>query len=280
MVLQLQNRALQSCKGTHFRYSPLARFDKFSNFSSLRLKNDRVSCILTADHPKLKSKRIYHPFGSHVNGSRSILNVQPQLKVGFHNLSTCISIFSNKSSHGGGPYRHAFAKRSFSHVPKAVTSKNSDLGSRDERSGENISSFKVFNKHWKHAKSLPQGNYFKGGVGAAMTNQTMGEGASNSKISAIEKVDTVASRDQLVEGVKKNASKNKGKLKQQSGSLRSPKQFSDANATSSGAVQPKVSKRVSRAKKADIPKNNQSSLDLEVSKALHKISFLFFVTLY
>lgn len=164
------------------------------------------------------------------------------------------------------PYCVDYAKRRFSHVPRAVTDKNDKVGFSDERNNEKTSAVKVFNKHWKRAKSFA----------AHKRNEAQRKNASNSTDTQLEGTDMVNSREQLVGngvedassgpsvsnshvGNKNKLSEDKGKHKQQSRSKKSKGQSHGTNAAIDAPTKPEGSEKVSQAKIPNMmAKKNQS----------------------
>ncbi|CAK9141712.1 unnamed protein product [Ilex paraguariensis] len=281
----LHNRALQNCpSGTCIRPSTIGTSDKIVKFCQLKCKEVGVSCIFTSIRQKVlgveSDLQKFHLFISHVDrsGSRSgsAFAIQPQLRVGFPSTTFPMNAFSHGSSESGirlgSPCYDAFAKRSFCQIPIAVTNKNDHVAGR---SGGNNSSTKVFNKHWKQAKSMAAHRQnFEGGP------QALGKSGSTSNLSALKDNVLVTSRDHLVWDGKKDvnlgvagshvgdtdeAPNAKGERKQKSRSKKSNSQSSDAIASSRAANQQKVSKNLSQERKPNVTNNNQSPLASAVS---------------
>uniref|UniRef100_A0A5B6Z8L9 DNA topoisomerase n=2 Tax=Davidia involucrata TaxID=16924 RepID=A0A5B6Z8L9_DAVIN len=283
IMLKLQNRVLQNYPAMHLQCSPFGNGGGYEKCSQFKFRKVKVSCIVKANQPKglrLKSERDIHICRSLADGSRCAITIQAQLEVGFHNTSRPVTIFSCGLLGDGiklsSPYYEAFAKRSFSQIPRAVMNKIDNVGVRDGRAGGNTPAFKVFNKHWKRSKTLAaHRRNVEGEVQAAAFNQELGKNASNTKVSAFKDVDMVNSREQPVGDNKKDVnfgssvssspvsnnnqvSKAAGKLKQQSRSKKNSQKSSGTNAASDATAQPKVCKMVSQAKRPSTTKNNQS----------------------
>ncbi|KAA8528204.1 hypothetical protein F0562_035545 [Nyssa sinensis] len=278
---------LQNYRAMHLQCSSLRYGDAYEKCSELKFRRVKVSCIIKTTQPKglrLKSERDIHMFRSLADGSRCALTIQAQLRVGLHNTGRPVNFFSCGLLGDGirlsSPNYEAFAKRSFSQIPRAVMNKNDNAGVRGGRAGGNMSAFKVFNKHWKLSKTLAaHGRNVKGEVQSAAFNQELGKNASNTRISAFKDVDMVSSREQPVGDGKKDVnlgssvssspvsnnnqvSKAEGKLKQQSGSKKSNKKSNKKSpgtgATSDVVAQPKDPKIIPQTKRHDTTKNSQS----------------------
>ncbi|CAL5402335.1 hypothetical protein CsSME_00025706 [Camellia sinensis var. sinensis] len=277
VMAKLQNRALQNYNCSYLQNSSFCIGDKYEKCFQLRFRKIRVSCMINANQPRvirLVSERNFHTFGSFVDGSTWALTSQPQLKVGHSNTMMPSNIFGYGLR---SPYSGAYIKRPFSHIPKAITNKNDNVGVKDGRSSGKTSPLKVFNKHWKRAKSLAaHKRNVEGGAQVAASNEALGMNASSSTKTPLKDTDVVNSRKKLVGDVTVDASlgpsvssshvnnnnkvsKPKGKQNQQSRSKKNKEQCSGANAASDAAAEPGASKRVSQANKSNTSKKNQSS---------------------
>ncbi|KAF5947055.1 hypothetical protein HYC85_017283 [Camellia sinensis] len=276
-MIVLQNRALQNYNCSYLQNSSFCIGDKYEKCFQLRFRKIRVSCMINANQPRvirLVSERNFHTFGSFVDGSTWALTSQPQLKVGHSNTMMPSNIFGYGLR---SPYSGAYIKGPFSHIPKAITNKNDNVGVKDGRSSGKTSPLKVFNKHWKRAKSLAaHKRNVEGGAQVAASNEALGMNASSSTKTPLKDTDVVNSRKKLVGDVTVDASlgpsvssshvnnnnkvsKPKGKQNQQSRSKKNKEQCSGANAASDAAAEPGASKRVSQANKSNTSKKNQSS---------------------
>ncbi|XP_059662989.1 uncharacterized protein LOC132308787 isoform X2 [Cornus florida] len=180
---------LQNFPATGLRCSSFGTGATDEKYSKLKFKKVKISCIIKANQPnvlRLKSERNTHIFGSVADESRCAITVQPQLRVGLCTTGIPRNIFGCGSLGGGirlsSPYYEAFARRSFSKIPKAVMNKNGNSGVTDGRTGGNTLS-KIFNKNWKQAKgSAVQRKNVKRKVAVAASIQAKGSAVQKKNI--------------------------------------------------------------------------------------------------
>lgn len=244
----------------------------YEKYFKLKFRQLGVSCIIKDNQPRvlrLASVQNFHPVRSlGVNESKRAFTSQSVIKGGYSNIVVPLDSFCYESRL---PYCVAYAKRPFCNIPRAITDKNDSAGVGDERSNEKTSAVKVFNKHWKRAKSLA----------APKRNEAQQKNASNSVNSQLKGTDMVKSGEQLavngVEGAstgpsvsnslvgnENKLSEDKAKRKHKSRSKKNKGQSFGTNAAADSATKAEGSEKVSQAKIPSTANKNQSLPATEV----------------
>ncbi|XP_058180832.1 uncharacterized protein LOC131299224 isoform X2 [Rhododendron vialii] len=267
ITLKLQNGVMQNHICSYLPSSAFCNGVNYENCFKLKFKQLGVSCAIKDNQLRVlrpTSVQNFLTFRSlGVDESKRALTSQPQINVVGYSSSV---VPSGMFGYGmRSPYCVDYAKRHFSHVPRAVTDKNDKVGFSDGRNNEKTSAVKVFNKHWKQAKSF----------GAHKRNEAQRKNASNSTDTQLKGTDMVNSREQIMGngvedaslgpsvsnshvGNKNKLSEDKGKHKQQSRSKKSKGQSCGTNAAIDAATKPEGSEKVSQAKIPNTTAKNQS----------------------